>query len=706
MQNLVMGRTVRGGRGSSSAPVVTLALCALIAFPAVADSRSAEDESVPAKTEDVVVIAPRLDIPLRENPAATTVVSEGTLEKSRTKSIGAEEALKLVPGVKVDNQADGERVHLSIRGQGLLTERGVRGIKVLLDGLPLNDPTGFAPDLFDVDWATVRRVEVFRGPASALYGGGASGGILNIVTRDGGQERDRADASIDVGSQGFWKAFGETGGRSGDVSYRVSGSRMTGNGYRDHTAYFGTNLYGKFSLQSGPRTRFTLIAAGTSYFNENAEGLNVAWLDQDRTMANPDALTFNERQKTRRGTVGLTGQTALAEDQDLSFSVYYRHTMWEEAVPSTVQHRTFDSPGAFLQYTVRFRTGSLEHSVSLGSDLDGQSIDDLKRPNLGGAREAATVVADQRIRQSGFGVFGLDRIGLGPKWGTMLGVRWDRITNELTDDLKADDLDLSGDADFEKATGRVGLTYNPAKDLGFYASWGQGFLPPATEELANNPARQGGFNQGLGAATSNGEEVGVRGSLGSTFTYDLALFHLRTANDFGRYRVPARPLETFYGNLGSTRRYGVEALLGWLPAPGVDVQLAYTYNDFRYTKVRSLFGDFSDAFMPNSPRHKAYLDVAWNPVPTLVVGLAGELETRAYVDQTNSYWSGGYTLLHARAGYRFEVAGTRAELLVAVKNITDKEYNAFTEPDPDGNSFQPAAKRQLFAGLHVWLDGN
>ncbi len=56
-----------------------------------------------------------------------------------------------MPGVKVDNQADGERVHLSIRGQGILTETGIRRIKVVLDGLPLNDPTGFAPDLFDVD---------------------------------------------------------------------------------------------------------------------------------------------------------------------------------------------------------------------------------------------------------------------------------------------------------------------------------------------------------------------------------------------------------------------------------------------------------------------------------------------------------------------------------------------------------------------------
>lgn len=151
---------------------------------------------------EVLVTAPRVEIPIKENPAATTVVGREVLQ-SMPKGIGVEEALRLVPGVKVDNQADGERVHLSIRGQGLLTERGIRGVKVLLDGLPLNDPTGFAPDLFDVDWTAVQRIEVLRGSASALYGGGSSGGVINISTRDGAPGSVTGRASIEAGSYAF-----------------------------------------------------------------------------------------------------------------------------------------------------------------------------------------------------------------------------------------------------------------------------------------------------------------------------------------------------------------------------------------------------------------------------------------------------------------------------------------------------------------------
>ncbi len=684
------------------------ALSVALALPARAQSGGENppaEPALPAASADVVVTAPRMEVPLKENPAATTVVGAETIERSASKTIAADEALKLVPGVKVDNQADGERVHLSIRGQGLLTERGIRGIKVLLDGLPLNDPTGFVPDLFDVDWATVQRVEVFRGPASALWGGGGSGGAIDIFTRDGERDQDRLDAFANGGTDAFWKVFGESGGVAGPVSYRVSASRMMGDGYRDHTAYYATNLYGKLRFDAGPSTHLTAIGAGTSYFNENAEGLNAQQVAQDPTMANPDALTFNEYQKTRRGTWGLTGRTALAANQEVTFSLYYRNTQWVESVPSTVQRRSYDTPGGFVQYTLHAPVAGLKNHLSAGVDYDYQSIDDTRRPNMGGAAEGPVVVADQTIRQSGVGFWLMDRVDLGPAWGAVLGVRWDRITNTLDDHLKAGGIDRSGDADFEKPTGRVGVTWNPTANLGLWASWGQGFLPPATEELANNPAALGGFNTSLVPATSQGEEVGARGVLARSFTWDVAFFHLDTENDFGRYRVPGRPLETFYGNLGATRRFGVEALLGWFPAKPLSVQLAYTYSNFKYTDVRSLAGTFSDQYMPNAPEHQAYLDVEVTPSPEWLFGASGELQTRSYVDASNLTWAGGYTLFHARAAWRWRIRRLKGEVTLALRNITGKKYIAFTEPDPDGNSYQPAPTRQVFAGVHLWLGG-
>jgi iron complex outermembrane receptor protein len=651
----------------------------------------------------VIVTAARMDIPLRENPASTTVVSQEIL-RMMPKAIAAEEALQLVPGVKVDNQADGERVHLSIRGVGLLTERGIRGIKVLLDGVPLNDPTGFAPDLFDVDWATVQHIEVIRGPASALYGGAAAGGVVNIVTRDGGTKPVGGDASGSVGSYGFWKALGEVGGTVRDWNYRVSASGSSGNGYREHTAYDSANVYGKFTYAPKKSFRLTAIIAGTRFFNENAEGLNLDWLQQDRRMANPDATAFNEYQSTNRVTTAVNGRIGLSLNQELSFTAYFRHTQWRESVPSSLQHRTFDAPGGIVQYTVHHGSGHIRNHLSVGTDLEGQTIDEYRKPNLGLAVEGTELLSLEEIGQRGLAFYLLDRIELGPRWGLMVDLRCDQIRNELTDQLRAGGLDLSGRNSFVKPTARVGFSWNRDAHFGLFGSWEQGFLPPATEELANNPYHLGGFNPDLVASTMQGEEFGARGSLGKRFYYDAVFFHLDTENDFGRYRIPSRPLETFYRNAGNSRRLGLETAVNWYPTDPFTVRLAYTFSDFVYTDIKSLQGDFENRVMPNSPRNRLYLDLEYKFGRHWFAGGAAEVQSQWYVDPSNLVAAEGYTLVHPRIGYQWQRDSRRIELMLSARNVFGKEYIAFTEPDPDGNSFQPAPTREVFFGARIWLD--
>jgi outer membrane receptor for ferrienterochelin and colicin len=125
------------------------------------------------RLDEVVVTARRLPVLLKNNPGSVSLVTPEILS-GMIKIAGAEEALRLTPGMRIDNQHDGERMHDSILGQGILTERGLRGIGVLIDGIPVNDPSGFAPDLYDVEWATVHKIEVLRGPSASLYGGGGA----------------------------------------------------------------------------------------------------------------------------------------------------------------------------------------------------------------------------------------------------------------------------------------------------------------------------------------------------------------------------------------------------------------------------------------------------------------------------------------------------------------------------------------------------
>ncbi|HKJ93940.1 MAG TPA: TonB-dependent receptor, partial [Longimicrobiales bacterium] len=546
-----------------------------------------------------MVTVSRTRIPLAENPAATMVVSRQDM-REMPRTVAVDEAVRLVPGVKVDNQADGERVHMSIRGQGILSEHGLRGIKVLQDGIPLNDPTGFAPDLYDVDWSNVERIEVLRGPGASLYGGGATAGVLNIITAPAGTGPSMV-AEGHAGSNGFWKTNARSSGQVGGVGYEVSLSRAMGDGYRVHTQFAATNLYAKGDIRPSDRLEIRPIVAWTGFFNENAEGLNLTWLAQDRKQANPDALTFNELQRTQRFTGGFTGSWRADAATSLDFNAYLHSTRYKEPVPSSVPHRSLVGPGATLQLTHHTATGAVRHTLAGGADVQWQTIDEYRHPNLGLAMEGPELLSDETIQQSGLGIFLLDQLDFGRGWSGTVNVRYDRITNQLTDHLAADGVDLSGDANFDHSTARVGLAYSPTTTFSVYANWGQGFLPPATEELASNPAAQGGFNASLTPALSHGEEVGVRGMLGRRLFYDVALFHLDTHGDFDRYRIDTRPLETFYRNGGNSRRFGTELYANWSPVNAVRLEAAYTWSHFIYRESQSFYGDITGHWLPNSP---------------------------------------------------------------------------------------------------------
>jgi outer membrane receptor protein involved in Fe transport len=147
---------------------------------------------------------------------------------------------------------------------------------------------------------------------------------------------------------------------------------------------------------------------------------------------------------------------------------------------------------------------------------------------------------------------------------------------------------------------------------------------------------------------------------------------------------------------------GAEVYLAWMPTRGpVTMQLAYTYSHFQYTNDTSAYGDLRNHWLPNSPESQLMVDGQVRLARDLTVGATSETLSRWYVDPTNGTSVDGYTLLHARLAYQLRVGGTRFEATASVRNILGKEYIAFSEPDPDGNSYQPAAEREVFVGLRV-----
>lgn len=682
-------------------------------IPFIFGQKAVNDTAKTKSLQEVVISANRISVPLKLIPAAASLV-QGDVLKTMSRTIAADEALRLVPGVRIDNQADGSRLHMSMRGQGILSEHGLRGIKVLIDGIPVNDPTGFAADLYDIDWASVKNIEVLRGSSASLYGGSSYAGVLNIITKDGGPRPIGGEISSTIGSNGFYKLRGEVGGTSGSTNYRVSYSRLNGDGYRDHTAFWGNNLSEKITFSPLKRVRLTHLLNVTDYFNQNAEGLSLEQVAENPKQANPDAVPFNEYMKTNRVTNGLIGQVEISKNQNIQFNGFVRSTRYIEATNSGVLRREIKAQGGSLQYNITMGEKFVKTHVSIGTDFQWQNIYESKHTNIKDTTRTDghgipsetlyeggdTLLANQIYDQQGVGFFLLDRVELGSKFSVLASLRYDNIKNKLTDRIVSDN-NHSGNKDFDQATAKIGAVYSFCNLANVYANWSQGFLPPATEELASNPNAYGGFNTNLKPATSIGEEIGIRGSYRNILYYDITGFYMNTDNDFYRYRIPApRNQETFYGNAGSSDRFGIETFVSVTPIEPITIQLAYTYSHFKYTAPDSIDGNW----LPNSPQHQLNAEVNYKLTKRLIISLSTEYQSEWYI-YTNKIRKDvsqdGFNLYHARIAYRWDIAGLNGEISLYAKNFTDQKYIAFTEPDDGGNSYQPGARREIFGSLKI-----
>lgn len=711
---------------------LSVCLCGIVS------AQNTTDTTKMVNLSTVEISANKMPVTLKNNPGAVSVVNPQMLSVM-PKSIGVEEALRLVPGVRVDNQHDGERVHLSIRGQGILTERGLRGIGVVIDGIPVNDPSGFAPDLYDVDWTTVSRIEVLRGPAG-IYGGGGAAGILNIITKSGGQKPVGGEVMQVIGSNGFYKSFVQLDGTIGSQAlkmksnsdYRVSYSRSAGDGYRDHQGFYSNKLYEKLNFRPSDRLTVTQVISHTDYFQQNPEGLAFAQLDNVK-QANPDANPFNEYQKTNRTTVGITGNYAFNSMHDVSATGWYRTWNYKETSNKAAEYRTYVVPGASLQFNLHLGQGALKNHLSIGAEYKSQQIgvyklqsasdpnrkESMDETNL----ETTLLLANQIITQSSAGLWASWKLELN-KLNVLASIRYDDMQNELTNKMMAPDTATTS-KDFNHTSARIGVSYNLVKQATVFANFSQGFLPPSTEELANNPVGYSGFNTHLVPATSNCFEGGLRGLLAENLYYELTGFVMTTTDDFFRFKQSGRGnQEVFYGNAGNSNRKGIEAFVSYRFHEKLSLQVAYTYADYKY-KSGSIDPVYTDTAyvltappadgqqLPNSPKHQLFAEATWAFMKNLklTVGTEFQSEWAIYTD-AKAYngeldpvvyknWQDGFNLWQARLAYDWQFKCLNGELSLSVRNLTGEKYMAFTEPDPDGNSYQPGPGSEVFAGLKI-----
>jgi iron complex outermembrane receptor protein len=303
-------------------------------------------------------------------------------------------------------------------------------------------------------------------------------------------------------------------------------------------------------------------------------------------------------------------------------------------------------------------------------------------------------------------------------------IRYDVMKNDLTNKMMAMNISKTS-KDFTKLSSRLGASYSISDAFTLFANWSQGFIPPSTEELASNPVGYSGFNTHLVPATSGCFEMGARGFTGNKIYYDLTGFLMKTENDFFRFKQTGRGnQEVFYGNAGNSKRIGVESFISYKILKNLDLQVAYTFADYKY-KSATIDPVYTDTeyvltippaagqYLPNSPQHQLYTEIVYRLKKHFVFTVGTEYQSKwAIYTDAKAYngeldpaiyqnWQDGFNLYNARISYLWKFRKLEGECNIFARNLSAGEYMAFTEPDPDGNSYQPGPGREIFVSIKI-----
>lgn len=614
-----------------------------------------------------------------------------------------DESLRFVPGFFVQNRRNyslGDR--LTARGVGARAQFGVRGLRVLADGIPLTLADGQST-ISNLDITSAGRVEVMRGPAAALYGNSASG-VVSVRTATPPAVAARLEPTVVAGSYGFFQTRLGVAGRPGGVGYVTNLSFQHSTGFRD---YASADLWRANLVASGPVGAGTLRGVLNIFHTPFAE--NPSSLDEEVARNEPRTvrsfiISQGAGERATQGQAGLTLDLPLGGRTELAASVWgLGRDLWNPIPGRIIQ---IDRFAGGLRSELRGAIGSGSNVRWLGGvDLELQNdhrveSDNLGVPEGGDEAEAGDVLQDQRERVIGLGPFLQLEVGLGEQWILTLAGRLDVYDFDVDDRLTSDG-DDSSSRTLSQFNPAAGVVFLPSPDVQLYGNFATAFQTPTTSELSNRPDGSGGFNEGLEPERIRSLEAGVRASLpGPRLALDVAGFFAGVNDALVPRQAPDE--EVFFVNAGRIERSGLEISVAWEPVERVVADLSYTAQRLRFDEFVTPAGDFSGNREPGVPEQWLVLGLRH----LAAFGLTSEVLFRwvdAFaVDDANTASNWSSTVFDLR--FSLDRSGQRLPLraFIGVDNLFGVRYNASVVPNAfGGRYYEPAPGIEVYGGVSL-----
>ena len=662
-------------------PAIGLAL--ICTLPAVCAAQDSTLGPIP-------ITATRVEKDIDEIPAAVSIVGQDEIQLG-TEQLGLDESLGGIPGLFALNRYNfAQDLRLSIRGFGARSNFGIRGIKIIVDGIPETLPDGQG-SVDGIDIGSTSQVTVIRGPVSSLYGNASGGAIL--VETEKGPVAPFASTRLTTGEFDFRQAQLKTGGENGRLNYLLNLSDTASDNYRDHSRYENTQLNARFETELDNDASLLLSLHYTDQpLAEDPGGLDAAAADEDPEQARAQNLAFDAGEALQQTRIGLLYRTSLGNNREFEARVYNTQRDFDNRLPfqdggSVALDRSFS--GAGLKLTLQDELAGRANRLLLGMDFDYQDDDRRRFDNLSGTRGA--LAFDQAETVTSLGAFIQNETRLDDRIELTLGLRYDDLSFDVDDDFDADG-DDSGEVDLDQASPMAGISIDVGGGTRVYATVSTAFETPTG----------GGFNQSLEAQESTNYEIGIK-RRDRDQRFELALFHIDVDNELTPFELATQPGRTFFENAGSSTRDGLELAYSRQLTETIDLGTAYTYSDFEFDRFTDANGNVFDGNrIPGIPREQLYLELNWfgnnGYYATWNLAYTGEL----YADNANQARVDSSQVSDLRLGYNGFRDDWEFTPFVGINNLFDEDYNGNIRINAfGGRYFEPAPERNAYIGISI-----
>lgn len=616
----------------------------------------------------------RSDDDLRARPAATM-----------------DELTFMMPGISIQNRENyalGER--MTIRGLGWRTPFGVRGVQVILDGLPLTEADG-QTIMNMIDPAMVRRSELLRGP-SATFWGNSSGGVLYLSTiPDAGQPtlqyRGYAGSYNTLKQEARWNV------QSGNSQYYGYATYFDTEGYRDHSSatLFRSSIGSRHQLSSNSSLRLIFNYA-TMPTAQHPGALTNEMLDEDPQQARQNFVNARAG-KSFDQAMGGAAYLHTFDSGTLNLSAHGTYRNLDNPLP--FGYIGFDRFGGSTRATYSFN--NLPFDLDAGTELRVQYDDRLRTNNMQGER-GDEIDLEQQETVMNQALFARIAYPLNSRITVSTGLRADWI-NFSADGFQVEDEEeeFDGSRRFFSLNPTAGISVR-FRDSQYFANFSTSFESPTTTELVNRPGGGSGFNPAIQPERTIGFETGVRGRLAAQqIDYDFTIYAMRVTDLLVQFQTEADG-QDFFRNEGDSDHYGVEFSASYTPTQlfTASVMLNVLNATFRD-------GEFDGNDLPGVPDLRGGLSITVRPGSQIFTAESEYVDGYA-IDSANSSFTDSYILGHLRwttIPYRLSDSITLSPFLT-ISNLFDTVYATSVNIDAFGGFFyEPGTGRAVRGGIQL-----